>query len=67
MAEASMAKLYASTVGRTTAERTLRILGIDGYTRRFGSERFLRDSLIWEIGEGTSEIQHNIIAAALQL
>jgi len=65
--EASMAKLYASTIGRKVAEMAMRILGADGYTKRYPIQRFLRDSLIWEIGEGTSEIQHLIIAKSIGL
>ena len=65
--EASMAKLYASTIGRKIAEMSMRIFGADGYTKRYPIQRFLRDSLIWEIGEGTSEIQHLIIAKSIGL
>ena len=65
--ESSMAKLYASIVGRKVAEMSIRILGVDGYTKKYPVQRFLRDSLIWEIAEGTSEIQHLIIAKGIGL
>jgi len=43
----------------------LQIHGGYGYTREFEIERFLRDSKLCEIGEGTSEIQRVIIARHL--
>lgn len=62
---ASMAKLYSSeTVGRVTS-KAVQIHGGVGYTREFPVERYMRDAKLFEIVEGTSEIQRNIIANLL--
>lgn len=59
----AMCKLYASEVGRRTAERALDILGgIGYYTGPYPAERIWRDVKLCEIGEGTSEIQRLVIA-----
>ncbi len=59
----AMCKLYASEVGRRTAERALDILGgIGYYTGPHPAERIWRDVKLCEIGEGTSEIQRLVIA-----
>ena len=62
---ASMAKLYSSeTVSRGTSQ-AVQIHGGVGYTREFPVERYMRDAKLFEIVEGTSEIQRNIIANLL--
>lgn len=59
----AMCKLYASEVGRRTAERALDIMGGVGYlTGPYPAERIWRDVKLCEIGEGTSEIQRLVIA-----
>lgn len=63
--EASMAKLYASKVAVENALDAIQIHGGYGYVREYHVERFLRDSKITEIYEGTSEIQRLIIAREL--
>lgn len=63
--EASMAKLYASEVAVKNALEAIQIHGGYGYVREYLVERFLRDSKITEIYEGTSEIQRIIIARQL--
>jgi alkylation response protein AidB-like acyl-CoA dehydrogenase len=63
--EASKAKLFASTAARKHASEALQIHGGYGYTTEFPIERFYRDAKITEIYEGTSEIQHIIIARSL--
>jgi butyryl-CoA dehydrogenase len=62
---ASMAKLYASEVAVRNAQKAVQIHGGVGYTKDFPVERYLRDSKITEIYEGTSEIQRLVIARAL--
>jgi alkylation response protein AidB-like acyl-CoA dehydrogenase len=60
--EAAMAKLYASTIAMEVANQAIQIHGGYGYVREYLVERALRDAKITEIYEGTSEIQHIVIA-----
>ncbi|MBL8920653.1 MAG: acyl-CoA dehydrogenase family protein [Myxococcaceae bacterium] len=60
--EASVAKLFASEAATRACNKAVQIHGGYGYTREFPVERYLRDAKLCEIGEGTSEIQRNIIA-----
>lgn len=62
---AAMAKLYASKVAVNAALEAIQIHGGYGYIREYPVERFLRDSKITEIYEGTSEIQRVVISRAL--
>jgi len=63
--ESSMAKLYASESAVEVALDAVQIFGGYGYTKEFPVERFLRDSKLGTIGEGTSEIQRLVIARGL--
>ena len=63
--EASMAKLYASTIATQIAEMAIQLHGGYGYSREYPVERMWRDAKICEIGEGTSEIQRLVIARSL--
>jgi hypothetical protein len=65
VAEASKAKLFASTKAREHAAEAVQIHGGYGYTTEFPVERYYRDAKITEIYEGTSEIQQLIIARGL--
>jgi alkylation response protein AidB-like acyl-CoA dehydrogenase len=60
-AEGSMAKLYAGEAAVTVTEEAIQILGGNGYTRDYPVERWHRDSKIFTIFEGTSEIQRLVI------
>ncbi len=62
---AAMAKLFASRVAVQSALEAIQIHGGYGYVREYKVERFLRDAKITEIYEGTSEIQHVVIARSL--
>ncbi len=64
-AEGSMSKLKAGEVAVWVTERAIQILGGNGYTREFPVERMHRDSKIYTIFEGTSEIQQLVIARAI--
>ncbi|MCX6135177.1 MAG: acyl-CoA dehydrogenase [Ignavibacteriales bacterium] len=64
-AEAAMAKLFASKTAVHCALEAIQIHGGYGYMREYHVERFLRDSKITEIYEGTSEIQKIVISRAL--
>ncbi len=63
--EAAMAKLFSSRVAVQAALEAIQIHGGYGYVREYLVERYLRDAKITEIYEGTSEIQHVVIARAL--
>jgi acyl-CoA dehydrogenase len=64
-AEGSMSKLKAGEVAVWVTERAIQILGGNGYTREFPVERFHRDAKIYDIFEGTAEIQQLVIARAI--
>ncbi len=65
--EASMAKLFASEVAVKAAREAIQILGGYGMMREYPVGRILRDALVYTVGEGTSEIQKNIIAKQIGL
>jgi acyl-CoA dehydrogenase len=60
-AEGSMAKLHAGETAVSVTEDAIQILGGNGYTRDYPVERWHRDSKIFTIFEGTSEIQRLVI------
>jgi acyl-CoA dehydrogenase len=64
-AEGSMSKLKAGEVAVWATERAIQILGGVGYTREFPVERWHRDAKIYDIFEGTAEIQQLVIARAI--
>jgi butyryl-CoA dehydrogenase len=63
--QAAQAKLYASETAVACALKGIQIHGGYGYVKDFNVERYLRDSKITEIYEGTSEIQRLVIATNL--
>ncbi len=63
--EGSMSKLKAGEVAVWVTEQAIQILGGYGYIREFPVERWHRDSKIFTIFEGTSEIQRLVIARAI--
>ena len=65
--EASMAKLYAADVVQDVCTEAVQILGGYGYGVEFPVERYYRDAKLASITEGTSEIQHIVIARELGL
>ena len=64
-AEGSMAKLFAGETAVWVTEQAIQILGGCGYVRDYPVERWHRDSKIYTIFEGTSEIQRLVIARAI--
>ncbi len=60
--QAAMAKLYASEVCNRVTSKAVQIHGGYGYTREFPVERYMREAKLFEIVEGTSEIQRLVIA-----
>lgn len=65
VAEASACKLFASELVSRVADRAVQIHGGAGYMREYAVERLYRDSRLFRIFEGTSEIQRIIIARSL--
>jgi alkylation response protein AidB-like acyl-CoA dehydrogenase len=63
--EASMAKLKASRLAAWAASEAVQIHGGTGYMLDSTVARFYCDAKVLEIGEGTNEIQHLVIARAL--
>lgn len=60
--ESSEAKLYASTIANDITREAVQVHGGYGYVREYNVERYMRDAKVTEIYEGTSEIQHLVIA-----
>ncbi len=60
-----MSKLKAGEVAVWVTERAIQILGGNGYTREYPVERWHRDAKIYDIFEGTAEIQQLVIARAI--
>ena len=63
--EAGMAKLFASETAMEIALNAVRIHGSYGYSTEFDVERYFRDAPLMIVGEGTNEIQRNVIARQL--
>jgi alkylation response protein AidB-like acyl-CoA dehydrogenase len=63
--EAGMAKLFASETAMEVTLNAVRIHGGYGYSAEFDVERYFRDAPLMIVGEGTNEIQRNVIAAQL--
>ncbi len=63
--EGAMAKLFASQLSNRATFEAVQVLGGYGYSREYPVERYYRDARITEIYEGTSEIQHLVIAKSL--
>jgi acyl-CoA dehydrogenase len=64
-AEGSMSKLKSGETAVWVTERAMQILGGNGYTREFPVERMHRDAKIYDIFEGTAEIQRLVISRAI--
>jgi acyl-CoA dehydrogenase len=64
-AEGSMSKLYAGRTAVWVTERAIQILGGYGYTREYPVERWHRDAKIYDIFEGTEQIQELVISRAI--
>jgi alkylation response protein AidB-like acyl-CoA dehydrogenase len=63
--EAGMAKLFASETAMEIALNAVRIHGGYGYSTEFDVERYFRDAPLMIVGEGTNEIQRDVIARQL--
>jgi len=60
--QGAFAKYFASEVSVKCGNEAVQIMGGYGYTKEYPAEKFLRDSKLMTIGEGTSEIQKLVIS-----
>ena len=63
--EAAIAKCFAGDVAVKVALNAIQVLGGYGYSRDYPVEKLLRDAKIFQIFEGTNQIQRVIIAGQL--
>lgn len=63
--EAGMAKLFASETAMRIALDAVRVHGGYGYSTEFDVERYFRDAPLMIVGEGTNEIQKDVIVRQL--
>ncbi len=63
--EASMAKVFASETAKRAADQAAQIWGGEGFMEGSAVARYWRQVKINEVGEGTSEINRQIIARSL--
>jgi alkylation response protein AidB-like acyl-CoA dehydrogenase len=64
-AESGMAKVFATEAGMEVTYDAMRLHGGYGYIKEFPLERYLRDSALMPIGEGTNEMLRMIVAKEL--
>jgi alkylation response protein AidB-like acyl-CoA dehydrogenase len=65
--EAAITKLYTSEMAKRVIDNAMQIFGGYGFTLEYPISRFYRNMKIYEIGEGTSEIQRIVISRSLGL
>lgn len=58
---ASIAKAYASDVANKSASDCVQVFGGNGYNMDYPAEKLMRDAKIYQIYEGTSQVQRIII------
>mmetsp|Transcript_3865 Transcript_3865/g.6818 ORF Transcript_3865/g.6818 Transcript_3865/m.6818 type:complete len:419 (-) Transcript_3865:74-1330(-) len=62
---ASMAKCFASEVANKTASDAVQVFGGNGFNTEYPVEKLMRDAKIYQIYEGTSQIQRLIVSREL--
>ena len=60
--ESAIAKCYASDIAMQVASEAIQFFGGYGYSREYPVEKLLRDAKIFQIFEGTNEVQRIVIA-----
>ena len=63
--ESAIAKCYAGDISVEVALDAIQILGGYGYSREYPVEKLLRDAKIFQIYEGTNQIQRIVISRAV--
>jgi acyl-CoA dehydrogenase len=62
-----MAKCFAGDIAVQVAIDAIQVLGGYGYMKDYPVEKYLRDAKIYQIWEGTAEVQRMVIARMLRL
>ena len=65
-AEGSMAKCFASDMAMKVTVDAVQVLGGQGFMRDHPAEKWVRDAKIFQIFEGTNQIQRLVIGRALE-
>lgn len=63
--EGSMAKAFTADIAMETTVDAVQVLGGYGYVKEYEVEKFMRDAKIYQIWEGTAEIQRLVISRAI--
>ena len=63
--QASIAKLVATDAAMKVTTDAVQVLGGYGYTRDFPVERYMREAKVFQIFEGTNQIQRMVIGRHL--
>jgi alkylation response protein AidB-like acyl-CoA dehydrogenase len=63
--EAAMAKLFATDMAMRVTTDAVQVLGGSGYTQDFPVERYMREAKVFQIVEGTNQVQRVVIARNL--
>ena len=64
---AAQAKVFATDMCMKVTTDAVQVLGGSGYTQEFPVERFMRESKVFQIFEGTNQIQRLVISRALKV
>jgi alkylation response protein AidB-like acyl-CoA dehydrogenase len=65
MQATNLAKYFAARVANEAADACVQIHGANGCSRDYPAQRFYRDAKVFEIIEGTNQIQQMLIAKAI--
>jgi acyl-CoA dehydrogenase len=60
--ESAMAKIMATDVAMKATVEAVQILGGYGYMKEYPVEKWMRDAKLFQIYEGTNEIQKHVIS-----
>lgn len=61
MAQVSMAKCYAADVAMRVTTEAVQVLGACGYVREYHVERMMRDAKVFQILDGSNEVQRIVL------
>ena len=63
---AAQAKVFSTDMCMKVTTDAVQVLGGSGYTQEFPVERFMRESKVFQIFEGTNQIQRLVISRAMK-